>query len=63
MQALRGVWVNIIDFLDAVQRGEQVPRHQSEKALAAYSRKTQKIYPKRRIKKGSPLEALLAHIF
>ncbi len=56
------MWINIPDFLDAVQRGEQVERHRNERALAKYSVENSKIFPRRYIKEGSPLRALLAHI-
>lgn len=58
-----GVWVNIRDFLDAVRDQKPVHLFPSQRALAAYTRDTKRIYPKRRIKKDSPLRQLLAPIF
>lgn len=63
LEALSHVWVNIRDFLDAVRDGTQPYRHPSEKALAQYTIKTHKVYPKKMVTKGSPLRKLLAHIF
>ncbi|RYP06288.1 hypothetical protein DL765_009559 [Monosporascus sp. GIB2] len=61
-KALKTVWVNIYDFLAAVKVGETPHRFRSEFELAKYTRSTGKIYPKKRVKKGSPLCSLLAHI-
>lgn len=62
-QALKGVWVNIHDFLDAENKPEDVRFFKSERALAAYTLKTRKIYPRRLVSRESPLRDLLAHIF
>jgi hypothetical protein len=62
-QAMRGIWVNIYDFIDAKAAGMQVKRFKSERALSHYTRRTGRIYPKERAKKGGPVRALLAHIF
>ncbi|KAI0430073.1 hypothetical protein F5Y09DRAFT_242145 [Xylaria sp. FL1042] len=61
-QALKTVWVNIHDFLQAVKKGEPVRRFPSQRALAQYTRTNHKFYPKKNIPKGSPLRQLLAHI-
>ncbi|KAI1311381.1 hypothetical protein F5Y03DRAFT_305527 [Xylaria venustula] len=61
-QAFKTVWVNIPDFLDAVKKGEHVYGFLSEYALAEYTKKTRKFYPKRWIVKGSPLQQLLRGI-
>ncbi|KAJ3580241.1 hypothetical protein NPX13_g321 [Xylaria arbuscula] len=62
-QALKAVWVNIPDFLYAIQHGLPVHHFPSERELSNYTLKSPKrIYPKRFIPKGSPLRQLLAHI-
>ncbi|RYP70170.1 hypothetical protein DL769_005049 [Monosporascus sp. CRB-8-3] len=61
-KALKNVWVNIHDFLAAVRVGETPHRFRSEFELAQYTRSTDKIYPRKRVKKGSPLCSLLANI-
>ncbi|KAG6362134.1 hypothetical protein INS49_010363 [Diaporthe citri] len=61
-KALRGVWVNIHDFLAAENKPKDVRFFKSERALAAYTRKTHKVFPRRDIKQGDPLRDLLAHI-
>lgn len=61
-QALKGVWVNIHDFLAAENKPKDVRFFESERALAAYTRKTRKIFPRCEIKQGNPLRDLLAHI-
>ncbi|KAJ8130342.1 hypothetical protein O1611_g3288 [Lasiodiplodia mahajangana] len=62
-KALKTVWVNIPDFLDAVKHGQPVFRFQSQRALAAYTREEHRVYPRNNIPKGSPLKQLLAQIF
>jgi hypothetical protein len=59
---LRNVWVNIWDFLSAVRSGEAVKLWNSEKALAAYTLRDGKIYPKKAAKQSGPVRGLLAHI-
>jgi hypothetical protein len=63
LQALNGVWVNIHDLLDAVNNNSKPRIFKTERALAAYTMSTGKIYPKKEAKKGGPVRALLAHIF
>jgi hypothetical protein len=62
-QALETVWVNIHDFLHAVEKGEPVHRFQNQSDLAKYTRKKCRYYPKKAIGKESPLRQLLAYIF
>ncbi|TVY58274.1 hypothetical protein LCER1_G004126 [Lachnellula cervina] len=62
-QALKGIWVNIYDFLDAVEKDEQPRRFPSQNALARYTIENDKIYPKKAAKEEGPVRALLAHIF
>ncbi|CZR50276.1 uncharacterized protein PAC_00148 [Phialocephala subalpina] len=61
--ALEPIWVNIRDFLDERQGKGKAKRFQSEGALAKYTIKTRKFYPREKAKEGGPLRALLAHIF
>ena len=61
-QALKGVWVNIYDFMEAVQAGRPVRRFDSRRELAEYTQRTRRYFPKRRVPKGSPLRQLLAHV-
>ncbi|RYP49794.1 hypothetical protein DL768_004581 [Monosporascus sp. mg162] len=62
-KALKNVWVNIHDFLAAVNAGERPYRFRSMFELAQYTKSTGKIYPRKRLQKGSPLCSLLAKIF
>ncbi|PSS03587.1 hypothetical protein BD289DRAFT_478421 [Coniella lustricola] len=81
-KALRSKWINIHDFLAAVEerdkavklivdealREEEFMRpvnvtfFKSERALAQYTLTTQKIFPRSKIAKESPLKLLLANI-
>ncbi|KAL7629408.1 hypothetical protein AAE478_000928 [Parahypoxylon ruwenzoriense] len=62
-KALKSVWVNIVDFLDDVKEGRLPHRFDNASQLSAYTRKTNNIYPRRLVPKGSPLRSLLAGIF
>ncbi|TVY17520.1 hypothetical protein LARI1_G004668 [Lachnellula arida] len=62
-EALKGIWVNIYDLLDAVKEGAQPHHFPSRRALARYTIDEDKIYPKKKAKKGGAVRALLAHIF
>jgi hypothetical protein len=62
-QALGKVWVNIVDFLAAIEHGNAVCRFESQHQLSSYTLSSGKTYPRRMVTKGSPLRALLAHIF
>ncbi|KAI0125991.1 hypothetical protein BJ170DRAFT_685235 [Xylariales sp. AK1849] len=59
----KGVWVNIRDFLDAIDLGSTIEHLPSQQALAEYTIASHKLYPRKAIPKGSPLLGLLAHIF
>ncbi|KAK7987728.1 hypothetical protein PG990_004578 [Apiospora arundinis] len=61
--ALKKVWVNIYDFLEAVRADRLVHRFATEALLSRYTQKTGKIFPKKHVKKSSPLASLMAHIF
>jgi hypothetical protein len=63
VQALKGVWVNIVDLIDARRTGIPVKRHGSMKALRDYIRKTKKIYPKEAAKQNGFLKAFLITVF
>lgn len=60
----KDVWVNIWDLIDAVRDDKLPPkRFRSEGALAKYTIKTGRVYPKKMAKKGGPVRQLLAHVF
>ncbi|KAK7744964.1 hypothetical protein SLS53_003197 [Cytospora paraplurivora] len=62
-KALRGIWVNIHDFLyHAKIKPQDVEFFESEGQLSDYTIRTQKIFPRKFITPGSPLRDLLAHI-
>lgn len=63
VQALKTVYVNICDLMDAVKAGRQVKQFQSEGALANYCRSTRKIYPLTKAKEGGPVRYLLRAVF
>jgi hypothetical protein len=58
---MKNVWVNIWDFLQARNKVE-VHQFRSEATLAAYTVRTGRVYPRKKIEKDSPLKLLLAHI-
>ena len=60
---MKGIWVNIYDFIDAVREGKPVRRFKTQRALAQYTTNTGRIYPKKKAKEQGPIRALLAHIF
>ncbi|KAI1145500.1 hypothetical protein F4825DRAFT_243214 [Nemania diffusa] len=62
-KALKTVWVNIPDFLHAIKNDKPVYHFPSQNALAVYTKKKRRFFPKKAIDKGSPLKQLLAHIF
>jgi hypothetical protein len=42
--------------------GKEVKMWNSERALAEYTKRTGKLFPKRRAKESGPVRALLAHV-
>lgn len=62
-QNLKGVWVNIYDFLDAKRDGRKVPRRSSLTALRWYSINNHKIFPLKAAKENLLLRGLLVHMF
>ncbi|OWP00681.1 hypothetical protein B2J93_548 [Marssonina coronariae] len=61
--ALKKVWVNIYDLIDAINDNKMPPRlFKSQAALSQYTIKTERIFPRKMAKKGGPVRALLAHI-
>jgi len=62
-KALKGVWVNIVDLIDARRTGKPVERHESMLALRAYIKRTKKIYPKDAAKQNGFLKAFLITVF
>ncbi|KAI4601697.1 hypothetical protein KJ359_011828 [Pestalotiopsis sp. 9143b] len=61
-KALKNVWVNIPDFLNGLASGKPTRHFPSQHELAAYTLKTGKVFPNKKIPKGSPLRRLLANI-
>jgi hypothetical protein len=51
-KALRGISVNIWDFLESRREGTPVKMFPSKTALAKYTRKTKKFYPLEEAKEG-----------
>lgn len=63
-QALKKVWVNIYDLIDAVEANQTPPtRFPSQAALARYTIQTDRIYPRKKAKEGGPVRLLLANVF
>lgn len=62
LQALKGVWVNIHDFLAAEDKPGDVVFYASERQLSKYTLRSHKVFPRRDIPHGSPLRDLLARI-
>ncbi|CAK7271407.1 hypothetical protein SEPCBS119000_004588 [Sporothrix epigloea] len=60
--AVKTVFVNIRDFLEAAARNQPVPRHGSYRELKTYTRKESRFFPRKDIVSGSPLSALLREI-
>ncbi|CAK7226089.1 hypothetical protein SBRCBS47491_006110 [Sporothrix bragantina] len=58
-KAIRTVYVNIRDFLEAVARNEPVPRHKNFRELQYYTKSNHRFYAVKKIESGSPLSALL----
>jgi len=59
-QALKGIFVNLVDLVDAGTAGTVISKKfGSEKELARYIRKTGKIFPKSRAKKNPLLRRFL----
>ncbi|CAK7221424.1 hypothetical protein SCUCBS95973_004495 [Sporothrix curviconia] len=60
--AIKKVYVNIRDFLEAVAGNEEVPRHTSFSKLLNYTHNNRRYYSLRKIAPGSPLAALLREL-
>ncbi|CAK7265252.1 hypothetical protein SEPCBS57363_001496 [Sporothrix epigloea] len=58
-KAIKTVFVNIRDFLEAVVRNEPVPQHGNYRALMTYTRENRRFFARRDVKSGGPLSALL----
>ncbi|KAJ4297205.1 hypothetical protein N0V88_004123 [Collariella sp. IMI 366227] len=61
-KALKTVYVNIHDFLDAVKKGRTPQRFANVHQLATYTVNSGKIYPKKYVKKMGPVKALMRQI-
>jgi hypothetical protein len=62
MQAMKGVWINIYDFLNQRKTGKPARRFETEGQLANYCKHTGKIFPRGLAKQDGALRGLLAHI-
>jgi hypothetical protein len=57
---LKGIYVNLVDLVDAVTAGKKVSKtFSSSKELAKYINKTKKTFPKERAKKSPMLRRFL----
>jgi hypothetical protein len=61
-QALKQVWVNIHDLVDAAKHNRPVPRFDTRDELIKYTRRTKKFYPLQYVKEMGPVRALLTHM-
>ncbi|EFX01774.1 hypothetical protein CMQ_8240 [Grosmannia clavigera kw1407] len=61
-KAIKKVWVNIFDFLEAMSSGTPVHKFPNQRALADYTLSNELVFPRRRIVSGTPMAALLANI-
>jgi hypothetical protein len=63
-QTLRGVWVNIVDLMNARRTGTKVKRFPSAEALRAYTRgKKSRVFSKNEAKRNGFLKVLLITVF
>ncbi|KAH7364813.1 hypothetical protein BKA65DRAFT_447974 [Rhexocercosporidium sp. MPI-PUGE-AT-0058] len=53
--ALRKVWVNIYDLIEAVRKYKIPRRFRTQSALSNYTISTDRIYPKKKAKEGGPV--------
>ncbi|KAB5536655.1 hypothetical protein GE09DRAFT_335098 [Coniochaeta sp. 2T2.1] len=60
-KAMKNVWINIHDFLEAEDK-QDVPRFTDERTLSIYTRFSGRVYPRKEIRRDSPLKLLLANI-
>ncbi|KAI8966043.1 hypothetical protein F5Y11DRAFT_344036 [Daldinia sp. FL1419] len=57
-KALKTVWINIVDFLEAILSNGELRFFGNHYALGRYTVRTGKFFPKRSMPKGSPLRTL-----
>ncbi|KAI8974260.1 hypothetical protein BD414DRAFT_517640 [Trametes punicea] len=62
-QAMKGVYVNLVDLVDSKRTNTQPKTFTSAGALASYIRKTGKIFPKERAKANPLLRQFLVVVF
>ncbi|KAK0734044.1 hypothetical protein B0T26DRAFT_797962 [Lasiosphaeria miniovina] len=62
-KALKSVYINIYDLVEAINKGEEVPRFASLDQLVRYTLGTRRIYPKAQAKKYGPVRALMRNVF
>ncbi|KAF7332843.1 hypothetical protein MVEN_02389200 [Mycena venus] len=61
--AIEDAHVNLVDLVDIRTTGEPVHRFATEKALSEYTKRTGKIFPRKKAHKGQLLQHLLRRIF
>jgi hypothetical protein len=62
-QIVRGLHVNLVDFVDTRRTGKPVQTFASIKQLQTYTLQTGKVFPKRRAKEGGLVRHLLRPIW
>jgi hypothetical protein len=62
MQAIKGVYVNIVDLVDSRTRGKRVDTFHTLAELSEYSQETRKIFPRNQASAGNLLKYLLREI-
>lgn len=64
MQAIKRIYVNLVDLEEAGHKGDaEVRQFPTEVALSEYTKDTKKIYKRKLVHNGSLLELLLRHIW
>ena len=62
-QNLRGVFINIVDFVDAIINGREPRRFSSARELRNYTTNTGKVFRLRVAKQNPLLKQLLINVF
>ncbi|KAI0668367.1 hypothetical protein C8Q78DRAFT_1046767 [Trametes maxima] len=62
-KALKNVHVNLIDLVESKNSARKLRKFTTARALAAYTRETMKIFPKRRAKENPLLKQFLVVVF
>ncbi|KAG6091188.1 hypothetical protein E4U31_007316 [Claviceps sp. LM219 group G6] len=62
-KAIKGVYVNIVDFIDCERTGEPIHKFASLADLRRYTKKNRKVFPRRQAKRSLLLRFLLQVLF